>query len=318
MNFNNVVGQEIVTRQLMNDIKFNRVNHSYIFDGPDGLGKNFIASIFIQTLICERHDVIACESCPACVKFKTNNNPDIKVLANTKKSIGVEEIREFFSDVTIRPFIGDRKIYLIKDAHTMTIQAQNAVLKTVEEPPAYVVIIFISENIEKILPTIKSRSKLLKFNTYSDLQIDEILQLKDVDDFIIRYSEGVLGRARRLLEDQQFMSMREQVFDIAEKIVKLKSYASSYEVEDGLSNNIQNNPEILDMLMYIFCDILKFKSINNFIINSDKINNIKSMSKQLSYQRTIKIIKALKCIKTDLNYNVNTSLAIDKMIIDMI
>lgn len=318
MNFNNVVGQEIVTRQLMNDIKFNRVNHSYIFDGPDGLGKNFIASIFIQTLICESHDVIACESCPACVKFKTNNNPDIKVLANTKKSIGVEEIREFFSDVTIRPFIGDRKIYLIKDAHTMTIQAQNAVLKTVEEPPAYVVIIFISENIEKILPTIKSRSKLLKFNTYSDLQIDEILQLKDADDFIIRYSEGVLGRARRLLEDQQFMSMREQVFDIAEKIVKLKSYASSYELEDGLSNNIQNNPEILDMLMYIFCDILKFKSINNFIINSDKINNIKSMSKQLSYQRTIKIIKALKCIKTDLNYNVNTSLAIDKMIIDMI
>lgn len=318
MNFSDVIGQEVITKQLINDIKFNRINHSYIFDGVDGLGKNFISNIFIQALVCKSKDGYACEECPACIKFKTGNNPDIKTLNSTKKSIGVEEIRDFFSDVSVKPFISERKIYVIKDAHTMTIQAQNAVLKTVEEPPLYTVIIFISENIEKILPTIRSRSRLLKFNTYNDLQIRNILQLQDADDFIIKYSEGVLGKARKLLDNQNFISERNQVFDIAEKIVKLKSFSLSYDLEDELTERIQKNTEILDMLLYIFCDILKFKSINNFVINLDKIDNIKSMSKQLSYHRTVKIIKALKCAKNDFNYNANTNLVIDKMIVDMI
>ena len=156
--FSEILGHEQIIEHLQNAIKLQKVSHAYILDGEEGAGKKLLARAFAQTLQCERGGVDPCGECHSCKQAQSGNQPDIIEVTHEKPaSIGVEDIRgQLCSDIQIKPYSSPYKIYIVDEAEKMTVQAQNALLKTIEEPPAYGVIMLLTTNADAFLPTILS------------------------------------------------------------------------------------------------------------------------------------------------------------------
>ena len=157
--FRDIVGHGQIIEHFQNAIKMDKISHAYILAGEKGSGKRTIATAFAQTLQCEQGQTDACGICHACKQAESRNHPDIIYVTHEKpNSIGVEEIREqLVGDVLIKPYSSKYKVYIVNDADKMTVQAQNALLKTIEEPPSYAVILLLAGNVSSMLPTILSR-----------------------------------------------------------------------------------------------------------------------------------------------------------------
>lgn len=330
MKFGDIIGQGILKTQLQNDILNSRLSHAYMFSGSNGMGKDFISEVLIQAIMCQNKlsDGSGCGECPSCKKVLSHNHPDIKRLSeDSSKNIKVEAVRTFFSDVRIKPFAADRKIYLIKEAHKMNEAAQNSALKIIEEPPEYTNIILLVEDTDKILSTIKSRCKIIKLFPYSEKEIGEILNSNaDARDigaeklkFFIKYSDGVPGVAKRLQGSEDFDTLRESAFKVVKEIISTSSYGRILQFAEFFSGNSDNKEQIIDMVLYIFMDILKYKKAGEeFIMNLDRVPEIKIFAKDLNYDRLLRIIKALLNTKKIMGYNINYNLAAERMVIDMI
>ena len=170
VGFNNVIGHEEIIRHLQNAIKTGKISHSYIFAGEPGSGKRLLAGIYAMTLQCEEGGENACGKCESCKRAIGKNHPDIIMVKHEKpNTISIDEIREqVVNDVDIKPYSSPYKIYIIPDAEIMTPQAQNALLKTIEEPPEYAVIMLLTSNIDGLLPTIRSRCVRLDLKVVDD------------------------------------------------------------------------------------------------------------------------------------------------------
>ena len=176
--FNNILGNEEAKKILENTIKTQNISHSYMFIGQNGIGKFMIAKEFAKAILCQGEQK-PCNTCESCIKFNGENNPDIQIIDEIEeKSIKTETIKEMVKGVYEKPIEGSRKVYIINDSQKMTKEAQNSLLKTLEEPPEYVVIILITENENLLLNTIKSRCTKIKFNPLKDNEIIKILKEK--------------------------------------------------------------------------------------------------------------------------------------------
>lgn len=146
--FQKVVGHQEIITHLQNAISMNKVSHAYLFGGESGSGKKMMASLFAMALQCEKHGTEPCMECPSCKKAQSQNHPDIIYVKHEKpNTISIDEIREqLINDVTIKPYSSPYKIYIIDEAQKLTLQAQNALLKTIEEPPAYAVVMLLADN----------------------------------------------------------------------------------------------------------------------------------------------------------------------------
>ena len=144
--FQKVVGHQEIITHLQNAISMNKVSHAYLFGGESGSGKKMMASLFAMTLQCEKHGVEPCMECASCKKAQNKNHPDIIYVTHEKpNTISIDEIREqLINDVMIKPYSSPYKIYVIDEAQKLTLQAQNALLKTIEEPPAYACLLYTS------------------------------------------------------------------------------------------------------------------------------------------------------------------------------
>ena len=173
----NVLGHEEILKHLQNAAAMEQVSHSYIFAGEKGSGKKLLAKLFAMTLQCEEHGKEPCLHCSSCKKAMNRNHPDIIYINHEKPaSIGIEDIREqLIGDVAINPYKGPYKIYIVDEAEKLTVQAQNALLKTIEEPPAYAVILLLVNNEGALLPTISSRCVTLNFKPVRDEVIKKYL-----------------------------------------------------------------------------------------------------------------------------------------------
>ena len=170
VSFNNIIGHKDIVKHLQNAIKTEKISHSYIFTGRPGSGKKLIATTYAMTLQCEAGGTEPCQKCDSCKKALGKNHPDI-IMVNHEKpgTISIDEIREqVIHDVAVKPYCSPHKIYIIPDAEMMTVQAQNALLKTIEEPPEYAVIILLTSNIDALLPTIQSRCVRLDLKVVDD------------------------------------------------------------------------------------------------------------------------------------------------------
>ena len=177
MNFSDIIGHENIVSN-KNTICNNTVGHAYIFAGPKGIGKKMTASIFANALVCESNKPDPCGLCPACVKSFSGNHPDIYIIEDDSNSIGVDEIRNLKKDIYIKPYEAERKIYIIKEAHRLTEQAQNSLLKVLEEPPKYGTIIMTTTNTGFFLETILSRVLIITFQPHSHDVVERFLNKK--------------------------------------------------------------------------------------------------------------------------------------------
>ena len=175
MIFNNIIGNEKNKELLKNIIDSNNIAHSYMFVGKDSIGKLLFAKEFSKAILCTSGEK-ACNKCKSCIEFDTNNNPDFSILEPEGNSIKIDQIRELTKKVYEKPVVSSRKVYIINDSQVMTKEAQNSLLKTLEEPPEYVTIILITSNENTFLPTIKSRCTKVSFNRLTNNELANILE----------------------------------------------------------------------------------------------------------------------------------------------
>lgn len=154
--FADIIGHEQIIQHPQNAIKLDKISHAYILNGPDKSGKKMIAEAFAMTLQCEKQSEEPCMECHSCKQAMNHNQPDIIYVTHEKpNTLAVSDIREqLVNDVNVRPYSSKYKVYIVDEAEKMNPQAQNALLKTIEEPPAYAVILLLTSNADAFLPTI--------------------------------------------------------------------------------------------------------------------------------------------------------------------
>lgn len=324
MNFDDIIGQMEVKHTLLNSLLRDRVGHAYIFNGPPGIGKRTVAAIFAGLLLCtDLREGKACGRCQACLLYGGGSNPDFRRTWTEETGIGVDEIREIQGDVAVRPMYSKRKVYIIENADKMTVQAQNCLLKTLEEPPSYVVIILTVSNYEAMLETIRSRSMRLTFKKYTDEQVRQAVRSSCAEvnagmDFITAYAGGVIGAALELAGSEEFAVLREKTVDMLAKI----RGAGLSEVL-GFSSFFEENRDsidlVLEMMAVYYRDLLVARETGNenMLINSDKKDIILINAEAYKPRRLLDHIGHIEAARRALKQNANYQLAIDNMLIKL-
>ena len=321
MNFNDIIGQNEIVDKLEHSFTSGRIGHAYIFSGPDGIGKKTVAGIFAALLLCDNPlHVCACGKCQACILQSNGSNPDFHRIRAEGTSIGVEEIRNIQSDVTIRPMYSKRKVYIVEDADRMTIQAQNSLLKTLEEPPAYVVIILTASNYDALLETVRSRSQRLKFRKNSYQQVRYAVEQKygrEVKgiDFSTGYADGVIGTALELAGDGELIQIREKIFEILTGLPQTR-LSDVFGLVGFFEENKDYMDIIFDMMVSFYRDMIMMNETENenMLINSDKKDIIFNNAQVFLLQRLIANIELIEAARRAVKQNANYQLAIEYML----
>ncbi len=321
--FSEIIGHEQIIEHLQNAIRLNKVSHAYILDGEEGSGKMLLASAFAQTLQCEQGGTEPCGKCHSCIQAESRNQPDIIRVTHEKPgSIGVDDIRDqLCSDILIRPYSSPWKIYIVDEAEKMTVQAQNALLKTIEEPPAYGIVLLLTENSEAFLPTILSRCVTLKLRPVKDEQIRKYLMEElHVPDYqaevCTAFARGNVGKAKRLAESDHFQELKDQVVHLLRHLNDMEIY----EITDAVRRAGEYKADIedyLDLMALWYRDVLLFKATRQIdsLIFSDEINYISAQASKSSYEGLEHILNALEKAKTRLKANVSFELTIELLML---
>ena len=319
MGFGAIVGHEDVVAHLKNAIRTDKVSHAYIFGGERGSGKRLLATVFAMALQCREQGTDPCQVCPSCRKLQSGNHPDVIFVTHEKpNSIGIDDIREqLIGDIGIKPYESPYKIYIVDDASKLTLQAQNALLKTIEEPPAYAVIILLADNTDALLPTITSRCVKLNLKPVSDDEMkDYLMNQLHVPDYQAEieasFAQGNIGRAKQLAESTDFMEMTEDVIRLLKNSRRM-DVAAMIEVVKAWSSDKLDIYDRLDIFTMWFRDVLLFKATREIdgLIFKEEINAISERASVSSYEGIEKILEAIQTAGNRLRANVNFELTME-------
>ena len=252
LGFYNIIGNEKNKIFLERIINANNIVHSYMFEGIEGIGKSIFAREFAKMILCIGEDKVNCNTCKSCIEFNSSNNPDFIQIEPDGKIIKIEQIRQMQEKILEKPIISNKKVYVIKDADLMTKEAQNCLLKTLEEPPAYIVIILVLSNESKILNTVKSRCMRINFEGINEENLRRYASNNFEDttglENIIKNCNGSISR---LIEIKENFSEYEQVEILIDKFKK-GNILDILGVEDVLYKNKDMIEGILDYMTSIF------------------------------------------------------------------
>ena len=318
-SFKDVVGHKDILKYISSAVENNRVSHAYILNGERGSGKKMLANLFAMTLLCETGDNEPCGKCHSCKQAESGNHPDIiRVTHEKPNSISVDDIRtQVNNTVDIKPYQGPYKVYIIPQADMMTPQAQNAILKTIEEPPSYAVFLLLTENAETLLPTINSRCVMLKLRNIKDTLIKkylmENLEIPDYKaDMCTAFAQGNMGRAIMLANSDHFNEIREEAVQLLKHISEMELN----EIVAAVKNISVYKLEItdyLDIIMIWYRDVLLYKATKeiNKVVFKDQLQSIKEQARKSSYEGIELILESLEKAKARLKANVNFDLVME-------
>ena len=314
-----MVGHKDILKYISSAVENNRVSHAYILNGERGSGKKMLANLFAMTLLCETGDNEPCGKCHSCKQAESGNHPDIiRVTHEKPNSISVEDIRtQVNNTVDIKPYQGPYKVYIIPQADMMTPQAQNAILKTIEEPPSYAVFLLLTENAETLLPTINSRCVMLKLRNIKDTLIKkylmENLEIPDYKaDMCTAFAQGNMGRAIMLANSDHFNEIREEAVQLLKHISEMELN----EIVAAVKNISVYKLEItdyLDIIMIWYRDVLLYKATKEIdkVVFKDQLQSIKEQARKSSYEGIELILESLEKAKARLKANVNFDLVME-------
>lgn len=322
-HFTDIIGQEQIKEHLCNAIECNKVSHAYIINGEKNAGKEFVANVFAMALQCEQGNIEPCHQCHSCRQALSHNQPDIiRVTHEKPNTVGVEDIRtQINADIGIKPYSSPYKIYIINEGEKMTPQAQNALLKTLEEPPAYAVIIILTTNLNGMLSTILSRCVVLHMKPVKDAQIKKYLmeEMKIPDykaDICVAFARGNVGKARLLAASEEFDNIKEEAVTLLKYIDDMEINEVNAAIKKITEYKIDVN-DYLDILSVWYRDVLLFKATNdvNHLIFKGEIQYIKKAAGKCAYEGIEIIIEALEKAKNRLNANVNFDLTMELLLL---
>lgn len=306
MYFDKIRGQRFAKKYLSNSIKSNMISHAYMFEGPSGVGKNTMARELAATLL-EMENLF--------------NSPDYIEITPDGNSIKIAQIRKLQSDILVKPY-KSYKIYVIDEAQKMTVEAQNALLKTLEEPPKYAIIILITNNKESLLDTIKSRCEIIKFTPIPLVEVADYLTQTGVDknraSLLANFSRGSMQKAIELSESEDFHIMRDEVQKYVETFLT-GSMLDIMDIQSSIEKYKDNITNVLDLLVNYFRDIMMVKENvdSRMIINLDRLVFIKNMSTKITYSQLSKIIDIIEETKNKLRSNCNFNISIQVMTLNI-
>lgn len=315
--FSDIIGQKAIIEHLCNALQTGSISHAYILSGDAGSGRKTIASIFAAALQCENlkaQGLMAvhpepCGKCLSCMQAESGNQPDIITVTHAKpNSIGIDEIRRMRADLQIRPYANAHKIYIVPDAEKLTVQAQNALLKTLEEPPEYAVILLIANGVSTFLPTILSRCVVLQTRAVEETQIADFLQKEkgmspEQAKVLARFSGGNPGQALLLVDDRDFLELRDKTVDFMTRIARADAQEIS-EFSSGIDP--ARRDAVLMFLMMWFRDVLLYLSTresDNLIFQED-IQYIIEAAGLLGYGQLGEIVDQIDAAARRLKSNV--------------
>lgn len=321
--FQDIIGQQQIKEHLHNALSTGKVSHAYIFNGEKASGKEFIARLFARTLQCEAGGTEPCGECRSCKQAVNNNQPDIIRVTHEKPgTISVDDIRtQVNNDIAIKPYSSKYKVYIINEAEKMTVQAQNALLKTLEEPPAYAVIILLVSNINALLQTILSRCVVLNMKPVEDALVRNYLMKElQVPDYkaevCVAFARGNIGKAKALASSEDFDNVK------AEALSLLK-YIQDMEIQEIVAAIKKINEyklevsDYLDIIAIWYRDVLLYKATGdlNHLIFREEMGTIRKVASRSSYEGIETIIRALEQAKKRLDANVNFDLVMELLML---
>ncbi len=322
--FKDIIGQEHIKEYLQNAISQKKIAHAYIIQGERFSGKEFITKVFAAALQCEKQGTEPCGECRSCRQVQSGNQPDIIYVRHERpNSIGVEDVRsQVNSDIAIMPYSSPYKIYIINAGEMLTDQAQNALLKTLEEPPAYAVLIILTTNLEALLPTILSRCVVLHMKPVQDGLVKEYLKkelmIPDYKaDICVAFARGNIGRAKQLASSEDFENIRNEALSLVKNIRNMELHEVMAAVRKIGEYHQMNINEYLDVISIWYRDVLLFKATNdtNHLIFREEIQYIRKAADKSAYEGIENILKALENAKSRLHANVNFDLVMELLFI---
>ena len=332
--FKDILGHEQIILHLQNAISMDKVSHAYILNGPEKSGKMMLAEAFAQTLQCERIDEFwgrsaesggpePCMECHSCKQAMSKNQPDIVYVQHEKaNTISVDDIRtQVNHDIVIKPYSSRYKIYIIDEAEKMNVQAQNALLKTIEEPPAYAVLLLLTTNADIFLPTILSRCVTLNIKAVPDEQIKKYLmgrcQVPDYQaDVCVAFAQGNVGKAIQLASSENFNELKASALQLIKRLKDIDLYEMGAAVKQIAEYKLEIN-DYFDLMMIWYRDVLLYKATKdvNGLIFKDEVYDIKRQAEKSSYNGIETILEALGKAQIRLNANVNFDLVIELLLL---
>lgn len=321
--FQDIIGQEQIKEHLQNAISAEKVSHAYIINGEKSSGKEFIAKVFAMALQCERKEAEPCQECHSCKQALTGNHPDIIYVTHEKpNTISVDDIRaQVNNDVGIKPYSGPYKIYIVNEAEKMTTQAQNAILKTLEEPPAYAVILLLTTNVNSLLPTILSRCVVLNMKPVADALVKrylmEQLQVPDYKaEVCVAFARGNIGKARALASSEDFENVKAEALSLLKYIHDMELNEIIAAIKKITEYKLEVS-DYLDICAIWYRDVLLFKATNdvNHLVFREEIQALRKTVQRSSYEGIETVIRALDTAKRRLDANVNFELTMELLML---
>lgn len=322
-NFADLIGQKPIKEHLKKSLQTGKISHAYIFYGEKGCGKKTMASIYARALQCEMHGEEPCNTCTSCKQALNLNQPDIIYVQHEKpKLISVDEIRSQVNhDVGIKPYSSQRKIYIIDEAEKMNDEAQNALLKTLEEPPAYATILLLTSNLEALLQTIRSRCVTLSFQPISDVDIERYLmrevQIPDYKaNICAAFARGNIGRAKELAVSTEFEELKDETIRFLQNLSE-KSVSDLAAFAKAKADNTTDAETFLEMMQMWYRDLLLYKATGNSqrLIFKDDVNSLKHMALKSTYEGINRVLSGIEEARMRILSYVNPELALEWLLV---
>ena len=335
--FHEIIGHEQIISHLKTAIALQKVSHAYIINGPASCGKMLLANAFAMTLQCEtvqkkldagEEEVLTaamaepCMQCRSCRQAIGKNQPDIIYLTHEKpNTISVDDVRKQINgDIGIKPYSSRYKIYIVDEAEKMNVQAQNALLKTIEEPPAYAVILLLTTNADAFLPTIRSRCVTLDCKPAKDAKVREFLmkqcQIPDYKaDICVAFAQGNVGRAMLLAGSERFNELKDFTLQILRRIGDIPDYDILQELKP-LNDFKEEIKDFFDLLLLWYRDVLLYKASGQEeqLIFQDQSFEIMQQAQKSTYAGLQNILEAIETAKRRIQANVNFELTLELLL----
>lgn len=287
MSLRDVKGNRKVVERMSRAITSRSISHAYLLEGDRTIDKLSLAENFVKAILCKDGEGDSCECCPSCHKITHGNHEDVIYLATEGNSIKDEAVEELQARLKKKPYVGDRNIVILQDADTMTLRAQNRLLKTLEEPAAGTVMILLSENMENLTQTILSRCVIYRLNPYETMEYKNVL-------------EGAILIADMVLEGNPFYEISAKLADFT------GGREAAFEFLDALES------------WYRDLAVCEYDPDSRMIFQTERADDIRRRSRLYQKSAIEKAVAVIEEAKNDLNRNLNINYTIKNMILKMI
>lgn len=325
LSFTEIVGHEQIKEHMQAAIRDKKPFHAYLFQGEEGVGKEALARTFAAGLQCQSESADKpCKECVSCRQMESGNQPDVIWVTREKASLGVDEIREqLCNTMDIKPFSSPYKIYLVPEAEKMTEAAQNALLKTIEEPPEYGIVILMTSNISALLPTIQSRCLTMEFRPLSTAVVESYVKEHcQVPDYQARasaaFAQGNLGKAMRYAKSEDFIERKDHIISLLRHVEQMDLSEMLAVIKD-LGTRKDEVRDYIDLMVLWYRDVLLFKATKdiNQLLFQDEASYISREASHRSYEKIEEILQAFEKAKVRLRANVNFDITMELMLLTL-